>query len=59
MIRYDRAELKVRIDGDGFLYDSPTVARTGILIYRNPDGSVRRELRTRQDAEKVRASMIG
>lgn len=59
MIRYDRAELKVRIDGDGFLYDSPTVARTGILVYRNPDGSVRRELRTRKDAEQGLASMVG
>lgn len=33
------------VDSDGFLRDSPIVARTGIYIYTNPDGTVRREYR--------------
>ncbi len=32
-------------DSDGFLRDSPIVARTGIYTYVNPDKSVRREYR--------------
>ena len=30
---------------EGFLLDSPIVARTGIYTYLQPDGSVRREYR--------------
>ena len=30
---------------DGFFIDTPIVTRTGIFEYKNPDGSVRRELR--------------
>lgn len=61
VIRYDSAELKAHEDGDGFLYDSPVVARTGVLVYRNADGTVRRELRTREDATSnaFLQSMIG
>lgn len=61
VIRYDAAELKAREDGDGFLYDSPVVARTGIMVYRNADGTVRRELRTREDASQAAflESMVG
>lgn len=32
-------------DADGFLRDSPVVARTGIYVYINPDGTTRREYR--------------
>jgi hypothetical protein len=53
VIRYDAAELKAREDDNGFLYDSPVVARTGVLVYRNADGSTRRELRTREDASSL------
>jgi hypothetical protein len=44
-IRYDYADLKVTRTDEGYLKDSPIVARTGILTYRNPDGSTRKELR--------------
>lgn len=60
-IRYDRAELKVRRDSDGFLYSQSTVGRTGILIYRNLDGTERRELRLPEEAGSAATlqSMIG
>lgn len=61
-VRYDRATLKrARRDGDGFLYSDSTVARTGILMYRNQDGSVRRELRLPEEAGSTATlqSMIG
>lgn len=32
-------------DSDGFMRDSPIVARTGIYIYQQPDGTIRREYR--------------
>ncbi len=32
-------------DTDGFMRDSPIVARTGVYEYRNPDGTIRREYR--------------
>lgn len=48
-------------DGDGFLRDSPIVARTGIYIYQNADGTTRREYRPPQEvfADDSRASFIG
>lgn len=60
-IRYDRATLKSRRDPDGFLYSDSTVARTGILLYRNPDGSQRRELRLPEEAGNPATlqSMVG
>lgn len=48
-VRFDYAELKTRRTDEGFLIDSPKVARTGILEYRQPDGSIRRELRLPED----------
>lgn len=59
--RYDRAPLKSRRDADGFLYSDSTVARTGILMYRNADGSMRRELRLPEEAGNpaTLTSMIG
>lgn len=44
-LRFDYAELKVTKTDEGYLLDSPVVARTGILTYRNDDGSIRKELR--------------
>jgi hypothetical protein len=44
-MRYDRVELKARIDAAGFIHDTPVLTRTGIFEYRSPDGSVRREYR--------------
>lgn len=43
--RYDRGELRASVNEDGYLEDTPVVGRIGIQTYRNPDGSVRRELR--------------
>jgi len=47
--RFDYVELKVKKTDEGFILDSPNVARTGILTYRNDDGSMRRELRLPED----------
>ena len=33
------------VDADGFLRDSPIVARTGVYTYLNPDKTIRREYR--------------
>lgn len=44
-IRFDYVELKAVKTDEGYLKDSPIVARTGILTYRNDDGSIRKELR--------------
>ncbi len=57
-IRFDYGDFKVapyRTD-DGMLLASATFARDGVLEYRRPDGSVRRELRmpeTNQDPETL------
>ena len=45
VIRYDRAEVKARRNEDGFIHDTPVLTRTGVFVYRNPDGSERREYR--------------
>ena len=46
---------------EGYLLDSPIVARTGIYTYANPDGSVRREYRPPEEvfAEDALASFKG
>lgn len=48
--RYERLDSWMLVgcavtDADGFLRDSPIVARTGIYIYQQPDGTIRREYR--------------
>lgn len=43
--RYDYAEIKAVKTDEGFLRDTPIVARVGIQEYRQPDMSIRRELR--------------
>lgn len=48
-LRYDYVEFKAVKTDEGFLIDSPAVARTGILTYTNADGSIRRELRLPED----------
>ena len=47
--RYDFAPIKARRTDEGFLADSPIVARIGIQEYMNADGSIRRELRLPED----------
>lgn len=36
---------KAVLTEEGFLRDSPVVTRTGVFVYRNPDGTERREFR--------------
>lgn len=52
-IRYDYADLKATRTDEGYLKDSPIVARTGILTYRNADGSIRKELRRPEEVFKT------
>lgn len=63
VIRYDAAPMSVvtRQDQDGFLYTEAATGRTGVLMYRNADGTPRRELRLPEDAGSAAtlASMIG
>lgn len=47
--RFDYVQLNVRKTDEGYIIDSPNVARTGILTYTNADGSIRRELRLAED----------
>ena len=48
-LRFDYVDLNVIKTDEGYLLDSPNVARTGILVYRNDDGTIRRELRLPED----------
>ena len=43
--RFDYSDLKATKTDEGFLVDSPIVARVGIQEYRRADGTIRRELR--------------
>lgn len=43
--RFDYSDFKATKTDEGFLVDSPIVARIGIQEYRRSDGSIRRELR--------------
>ncbi len=47
--RYDLMPLKAELTQDGYLIDQPVVARTGIQIYQNADGTIRKELRAPED----------
>lgn len=53
--RYDYAEIKAVKTDEGFLHDTPIVGRVGIQEYRQPDGSIRRELRLPEDVFHVDA----
>jgi hypothetical protein len=44
---------KATFTPEGFLRDSPIIARTGILEYKNPDGSIRREYRPSEEVFKA------
>ncbi len=49
--RYDLMPInvKARLDSDGYLHDSPIVARTGLLTYNLPNGKKQVELRLDED----------
>lgn len=48
-IRYDRCAIKASRTDEGYLVDTPIVGRTGIQLYKNADGTVRRELRPAEE----------
>lgn len=43
--RYDRTDIKASYTDEGYLIDTPIVGRAGIQLYKNADGTIRRELR--------------
>jgi hypothetical protein len=45
MKRYDYAQLKATKTDEGYLVDSPVITRSGIFLYQNEDGSIRKEYR--------------
>lgn len=51
--RYDRTIIKATRTDEGFLIDTPIVGRTGIQLYRNADGTVRKELRPPEEVFKA------
>jgi len=50
MQRYDRAEITATKTPEGFIRDAPVIGRTGILIYQNADGTIKREYRPPEEA---------
>ena len=50
MQRYDNYAIQAIKTDEGFVRDAPIIGRTGILIYRNADGSERREYRPPEEA---------
>ena len=44
-VRFDAVKFRAEITEDGYLRDSPVIARSGIQEYRMADGKVRREYR--------------
>jgi hypothetical protein len=52
-IRYDRTTIKATRTDEGYLIDTPVVGRTGIQLYKNADGTIRRELRPPDEVFKA------
>lgn len=44
-MRYDKVEVRAQRNDAGYILDSPILTRTGVFVYRNPDGTERREYR--------------
>ena len=61
MQRFDNVAFKATKTAEGFIRDTPIVGRTGILVYRNADGTERREYRPPEEAFKADslASLMG
>ena len=53
MQRYDNYAITATKTDEGFIKDAPIIGRTGILEYRNADGSIRREYRPPEEAFKA------
>lgn len=45
VMRYDRVAIKATRTDEGFIRDTPVLTRTGVFLYKQKDGTVRRELR--------------
>jgi hypothetical protein len=52
-IRYDRTTIKATRTDEGYLIDTPVVGRTGIQLYKDVDGTIRRELRPPEEVFKA------
>lgn len=52
-IRYDRTEIKATLTDEGYLVDTPIVGRIGVQLYKNADGTIRRELRPPEEVFKA------
>ena len=50
MQRFDNVTFAATKTAEGFIRDTPIVGRTGILVYRNADGTERREYRPPEEA---------
>lgn len=50
MQRFDNVAFKATKTDEGFIRDTPIVGRTGILVYRNADGTERKEYRPPEEA---------
>ena len=61
MQRFDQVTFAATKTAEGFIRDTPVVGRTGILLYRNADGTERREYRPPDEAFKADslASLMG
>ena len=61
MQRFDQVAFAATKTAEGFIRDTPIVGRTGILVYRNADGTERREYRPPEEAFKADslASLMG
>ena len=61
MQRFDQVTFAATKTAEGFIRDTPIVGRTGILVYRNADGTERKEYRPPEEAFKADslASFLG
>ena len=61
MQRFDQVTFAATKTAEGFIRDTPIVGRTGILVYRNADGTERKEYRPPEEAFKADslASLMG
>lgn len=61
MQRFDNVAFAATKTAEGFIRDTPIVGRTGILVYRNADGTERKEYRPPEEAFKADslASFLG
>ena len=53
MQRFDNVTFAATKTAEGFIRDTPIVGRVGILVYRNADGTERREYRPPEEAFKT------